>query len=197
MNDISDISDMNGMSGINDISINGISGINGMNEKDNSNRTNGTDGEDMTERPYRAGVANDTSDTSDNSHTSRTDGKLTTHVLDLSKGIPASGMGIKLYRLGGAGERTEAELLVQGVTNPDGRLNRPLLEGEALQPGVYELVFDAGSYFKRSGNEAQAAEGGAVFLELVPVRFCVTDSKQHYHIPLLVAPGGYSTYRGS
>lgn len=141
---------------------------------------------------------------------SGTNGKLTTHVLDLSKGVPASGMKVQLYRLetkrvgGGGGpaellraERLTAELLREAVTNPDGRLDRPLLEEDAFSPGAYELVFDVGSYFRSGGSGEVDIETKSGFLELVPIRFSVMDPKGHYHIPLLVAPGGYSTYRGS
>jgi 5-hydroxyisourate hydrolase len=102
---------------------------------------------------------------------------LTTHVLDLSRGRPAAGVAITLVR----GE----QVLATAVTNADGRTDGPLLE--RLQAGVYELRFAVGDYF-----------GGAErFLDVVPVRFGVSDPAAHHHVPLLVAPGGYSTYRGS
>ena len=116
-------------------------------------------------------------------------GRLTTHVLDIRRGRPAAGMRIELYRLdcGGSGARVR---LRDVRTNADGRTDAPLLAGEALQAGVYELVFHAGDYFR-----AEAADAG--FLDEVPVRFRIADPSAHYHVPLLAAPGGYSTYRGS
>jgi 5-hydroxyisourate hydrolase len=125
-------------------------------------------------------------------------GRLTTHVLDLSRGLPASGMALQLWKLedGAAGK-----LLCEAVTNEDGRLEAPLLEGAAMEQSSYELLFMAGDYFRMKALELQAVEGtGALspfFLEVIPIRFNITSSEEHYHVPLLVAPGGYSTYRGS
>jgi hydroxyisourate hydrolase len=102
---------------------------------------------------------------------------LTTHVLDLAAGRPAAGVAIMLLR----GD----EVVARAVTNTDGRTDKPLLE--ALEAGEYELRFAVGDYFG----------GGPGFLDVVPVRFAVTDPGSHHHVPLLVAPGGYSTYRGS
>ena len=102
---------------------------------------------------------------------------LTTHVLDVSRGRPAAGVAITLAR----GD----EVLASAVTNADGRTDAPLLE--RLEAGEYELRFAVGDYF--GGDER--------FLDVVPVRFGVTDPDAHHHVPLLVAPGGYSTYRGS
>ncbi|AIQ56888.1 hydroxyisourate hydrolase [Paenibacillus borealis] len=123
-------------------------------------------------------------------------GRLTTHVLDLSQGKPAAGMSLQLWEFGAG----VPKLLRQAVTNSDGRLDAPLLAGEELLPGSYELVFMAGDYFRG----AQAAAGGEpgsrtsnMFLEHIPIRFNILDPAEHYHVPLLVAPGGYSTYRGS
>lgn len=109
-------------------------------------------------------------------------GRLTTHVLDTANGRPAAGLRLSLCRL--EGERREG--LIDCTTNADGRCDAPLLEGEALQAGGYELVFQVGAYF-----------GEASFLDDVPVRFRVADPAQHYHVPLLVSPYGYTTYRGS
>ncbi|WP_342438842.1 hydroxyisourate hydrolase [Paenibacillus sp. FSL L8-0436] len=127
-------------------------------------------------------------------------GRLTTHVLDLSGGIPAAGMALQLWRL----EDGAASLLREAVTNADGRLDAPLLEGAELAAGSYELLFMAGDYFRSSGlpfeasGEGNSADGAApFFLEQIPIRFNITDPSAHYHVPLLVAPGGYSTYRGS
>jgi 5-hydroxyisourate hydrolase len=104
---------------------------------------------------------------------------LTTHVLDISRGRPAAGVAITLAR----GD----EVLATALTNADGRTDAPLLD--RLQAGVYELRFAVGDYF--------AAGGEPPFLDVVPVRFGVSDPDAHHHVPLLVAPGGYSTYRGS
>lgn len=113
-------------------------------------------------------------------------GRLTTHVLDTSLGCPAADLTITLYRMDGATPLHLASV----VTNGDGRCDVPLLEGEAMQPGIYELIFDVGAYFAAKG-----IAGG--FLSIVPIRFSITDSKSHYHVPLLLSPFGYSTYRGS
>jgi 5-hydroxyisourate hydrolase len=116
-------------------------------------------------------------------------GKLSTHVLDTANGRPAANVAIDLYAVDGR-SRT---LLVQATTNTDGRCDAPLLEGEALQAGYYELVFAAGDYF--------AALGVAVpeprFVGRVTIAFGVADPSQNYHVPLVVTPWSYSTYRGS
>lgn len=116
-------------------------------------------------------------------------GRLSTHVLDTARGKPAAGVKIALYRLEGGGR----ELVVETATNHDGRTDAPLLTGEALQAGVYELVFAAGEYLRQTG---QAGEG-LLFLDEIPIRFAVLDASQHYHVPLLISPFAYSTYRGS
>lgn len=118
-----------------------------------------------------------------------TGGKLTTHVLDTARGKPAAGVTITLYRISGMSHRKIAE----AVTNADGRTEGPMLAGAKLVPGVYELVFGAGAYLLASG---QAADGVA-FLDEIPIRFGVADASQHYHVPLLISPFAYSTYRGS
>jgi hydroxyisourate hydrolase len=116
-------------------------------------------------------------------------GRLTTHVLDTHAGCPAAGLRIELYRL----DRAVATPLVAITTNADGRADAPLLEGAALAVGGYELRFHVGAYF--------AARGVALpeppFLDLVPVRFAIADPDAHYHVPLLVSPWSYATYRGS
>ena len=115
-------------------------------------------------------------------------GKLTTHVLDTSKGVPASNMTIELYYL----NEGKKELIGSFITNKDGRVDRPLLEGSNLHKGRYELVFHAGTYQKnidKTDTESQ-------FLNLIPIQFFISDNT-HYHVPLLYAPYGYSTYRGS
>lgn len=118
---------------------------------------------------------------------------LTTHVLDIARGRPAAGVRIDLYAVGQEGAAETRHLLATATTNADGRLDAPLLGPDQLQRGVFELVFHVGTYFTARG----AAAGDLPFLDIVPVRFRVDDSRQHYHVPLLVAPGGYSTYRGS
>lgn len=123
-------------------------------------------------------------------------GRLTTHVLDLSLGKPAAGMSLQLWRFG----EVMPALICEAVTNSDGRLDAPLLAGEELLAGSYELVFMAGDYFRSTqagaGGEA-ASRTGSMFLEHIPIRFNIADPSEHYHVPLLVAQGGYSTYRGS
>ena len=114
---------------------------------------------------------------------------LTTHVLDTARGVPAAGMRVDLYRWDG-GER---EWIESFVTNDDGRTDRPVLSGDALSSGFYELVFHVGGYFASTGLD----DGGLPFLDMVPVRFGVADPAAGHHVPLLVAPYGYSTYRGS
>ena len=116
-------------------------------------------------------------------------GWLSTHVLDTAKGKPAAGVKIMLYRISGQGHRKVKEV----VTNADGRTDGPLLEGAALEAGIYELVFCAGDYLRGTG---QAGEG-ILFLDEIPIRFGVPDAGQHYHVPLLISPFAYSTYRGS
>ena len=116
-------------------------------------------------------------------------GRLSTHVLDTARGKPAAGVRITLYRISGQSHRKVADM----VTNADGRTDSPMLEGAALTPGSYELVFAAGDYLRASG---QAGEG-VLFLDEIPIRFGVPDAAAHYHVPLLISPFGYSTYRGS
>ncbi|MEK4854070.1 hydroxyisourate hydrolase [Paenibacillus sp. FSL H7-0756] len=126
-------------------------------------------------------------------------GRLSTHVLDLSQGKPAAGLSLQLWRLDTGGP----VLLREAVTNEDGRLDAPLLAGEEMQAGSYELLFMAGDYFRGTqagAGDPETEEGaGAVvpFLDQIPIRFNMPDPSAHYHVPLLVAPGGYSTYRGS
>lgn len=117
-------------------------------------------------------------------------GRLTTHVLDLAAGRPARGMVIELSDLD-AGAR-----LGRFETNADGRLDAPALEGAAFRPGRYELLFHVGAYFAAQGETA-GGRGGPPFLDQVPVRFGIADADAHYHVPLLVTPWSYATYRGS
>lgn len=126
-------------------------------------------------------------------------GRLTTHVLDTSAGRPAAGLALALYRLDEDGQRA---LLVEARTDADGRVGASLLEGEALRPGVYELVFEVGEHFARGGTTlvrsvAAGPRPSRPFLDQVPVRFGVADGGAHYHVPLLVTPWSYTTYRGS
>lgn len=118
-------------------------------------------------------------------------GRLTTHVLDTVQGRPASGVAIILWRLGAAGEARVR--VCEGRANADGRLDKPLLEGEAMVAGTYELEFALGAYFQ----EQRIATATPPFLDRVPVRFTIADPTAHYHVPLLASPWAYSTYRGS
>jgi 5-hydroxyisourate hydrolase len=118
-------------------------------------------------------------------------GRLTTHVLDTADGGPAAHLAIALYRLGpGPDDRA---LLTRTTTDADGRPSAPLLAGDDLTPGVYELVFEVGAYFAARS----AATAGLPFLDRVPVRFGIADPGAHYHVPLLVSPWSYTTYLGS
>jgi 5-hydroxyisourate hydrolase len=117
-------------------------------------------------------------------------GRLTTHVLDTSTGRPAADLSLELWMLGGDGGR---RLLKQVRTNHDGRVDGALLEGDAFVPGTYELVFAVGAYFWSQGMELLEP----AFLDEIPLRFGVSDVSGHLHVPLLVSPYGYSTYRGS
>jgi 5-hydroxyisourate hydrolase len=114
---------------------------------------------------------------------------LTTHVLDTGRGLPAAGVKIMLYRVSGNSHKKIAE----AVTNADGRTDAPMLEGKGFTVGVYELVFCAGDYLRETGQGA----GEVLFLDQIPIRFGVTDAGAHYHVPLLISPFAYSTYRGS
>lgn len=116
-----------------------------------------------------------------------TEGRLTTHVLDTARGRPAAGVKIVLYRVAGNSHRKIAE----SVTNADGRTDAPLLSGKGFSEGHYELVFGAGDYLRSQGAE------GILFLDEIPIRFGVPDAGAHYHVPLLLSPFGYATYRGS
>lgn len=121
-------------------------------------------------------------------------GRLTTHVLDTAAGMPAAGVAVELFRLEGTrGERRT--LLREVVLNHDGRSDGPLLAGADLTAGSYELVFRVGEHFARQGGGAPLPE--PAFLADVPVRFGVSDPGAHYHVPLLISPYSYSTYRGS
>jgi 5-hydroxyisourate hydrolase len=115
-------------------------------------------------------------------------GRLTTHVLDTALGRPAAGVEIVLYRV-----TPQRQELARKHTNADGRLDNPVLDGDAFVPGIYELVFQAGAYFR--GLKLELPE--PPFVDEVVLRFGIADAGQHYHVPLLVSPWAYSTYRGS
>ncbi|HZC35380.1 MAG TPA: hydroxyisourate hydrolase [Chthoniobacterales bacterium] len=112
-------------------------------------------------------------------------GKLSTHVLDISVGHPGAGISIQLWRL----EGDRRKLLRSTITNLDGGTDAPLLDPGEMAAGEYELIFQVGGYFERMGKET--------FLQNVPIRFQITQPEEFYHVPLLVSPWGYSTYRGS
>lgn len=116
-------------------------------------------------------------------------GRLTTHVLDTARGVPAIGVDIVLFRVDGEARR----LLLRQRTNAQGRTDTPMLEGTAMQAGAYELVFAVGAYFRSTGIELSDPP----FLTDIPLRFAVADAAAHYHVPLLVSPWSYTTYRGS
>lgn len=112
-------------------------------------------------------------------------GFLTTHVLDTANGVPAAGMRIDLFRLDGDARVHLASM----TTNADGRTDSPILPAAGFAVGRYELVFQAGDYFARKDDPR--------FLDDIPIRFGINDPASHYHVPLLVSPFGFSTYRGS
>lgn len=119
---------------------------------------------------------------------------ITTHILDIATGLPASNVTVKLYQLGSAAQfvadaEAKAELLGQGVTNQDGRIENFLPVGHQIIPGIYRIQFFTGEYFTR-----QKSPG---FFPVIEITFEISDSKRHHHVPLLLGPFGYSTYRGS
>ncbi len=116
-------------------------------------------------------------------------GRLTTHVLDTARGRPGQGIRIEVYRLSEEGRHRLKEV----VTNDDGRCDAPILEGDDFTVGEYELLFHAGDYLRQQGIKADEPR----FLDVIPLRFGVADAAAHYHVPLLLSPYGYSTYRGS
>ncbi len=115
-------------------------------------------------------------------------GRLTTHVLDTATGKPGAGIGVTVFRLDG--ERRE---VARTVTKDDGRCDRPLLEGADFETGRYEIVFAAGDYFRAQGRNLPEP----LFVDEVVLRFGIADAGQHFHVPLLLSPWSYSTYRGS
>ena len=116
-------------------------------------------------------------------------GRLSTHVLDTANGKPARGVAVELFRLEGATRHS----VVRATTNADGRTDAPLMAGDAFRTGAYELVFEAGAYFRTLGTTVTEPP----FLDVIPVRFQIAEADGHYHAPLLVSPWSYSTYRGS
>ncbi|TAL27930.1 MAG: hydroxyisourate hydrolase [Alphaproteobacteria bacterium] len=117
-------------------------------------------------------------------------GKLTTHVLDTAHGCPGKGIALKLYRVAKGGKET---LVLSAKTNADGRCDAPLLMGKDMKTGQYRLAFEAGKYFKGMGVKLPKTP----FLDVISLHFGISDAAAHYHVPLLVSPYGYSTYRGS
>ena len=113
-------------------------------------------------------------------------GLLTTHVLNTAIGRPAEGVAMQLVDVGGG-----ATLVAHAITNQEGRTEQPLLSGAPLRMGIYELRFHVGAYF------AGTLAAQPPFLDVIPVRFGVSEPEAHYHVPLLVSPGAYSTYRGN
>ena len=116
-------------------------------------------------------------------------GRLTTHVLDAAHGCPGSSIKVELYRVQGSQLTRVATVL----TNSDGRCDTPLLEGDDYRSGVYQLQFSAGDYYRARGVELPEP----AFLDVVVLRFGINAEQSHYHVPLLISPYSYSTYRGS
>ena len=115
--------------------------------------------------------------------------RLSTHVLDTARGVPAEGVAIELHRMMGA----ERRHIKSATTNADGRTDQPLLSGEVLETGVYELTFFTGDYHRALG----LALSTPPFLDHIVIRVGLADPQGNYHVPLLLSPYGYSTYRGS
>lgn len=116
-------------------------------------------------------------------------GRLTTHVLDAAHGCPGSSIKVELYRVEGA----QLTQVANAVTNDDGRCDAPLLQGDAYRSGVYQLQFSAGDYYRARGVTLPEP----AFLDVVVLRFGISAEQDHYHVPLLISPYSYSTYRGS
>ncbi len=114
-------------------------------------------------------------------------GKLTTHVLDLGRGCPAAEVPIELYDV------IHDQIVGTAITNSDGRVDAPLLSGDDMQAGLYELRFHVGDYYHKLALPAAETS----IWDVVPIRFKIENADSNYHIPLLISPGGYSTYRGS
>lgn len=115
---------------------------------------------------------------------------LSTHVLDTAHGIPANGLNIELWSIGSDNNRN---LIKEVKTNDDGRTDAPLFTAEETKVGTYELVFHIGDYFRAKGVKLPEP----AFIDVVPLRFGISDTESHYHVPLLASPFSFSTYRGS
>lgn len=116
-------------------------------------------------------------------------GRLTTHVLDAAHGSPGRDIAVELYRVEAGG----LELVARALTNDDGRCDAPLLQGDDYRSGVYQLHFHAGDYYRARG----VVMAEPAFLDVVVLRFGIDQAQEHYHVPLLISPYSYSTYRGS
>lgn len=116
-------------------------------------------------------------------------GKLTTHVLDTSAGMPAAGMRVDFAAVAGVG----VEPIATVYTNANGRTDTPLLADDAMRVGEFELTFHVAAYFRGQNRDLPDPP----FLDRVPIRFAIADASAHYHVPLLCSPWAYSTYRGS
>ncbi len=116
-------------------------------------------------------------------------GKLTTHVLDTAYGVPAAGVTIELIEIS-ANKRIHIKTV---ITNADGRCDAPLLDGDNFKPGSWEIIFHVAEYFSSKGETLAEPP----FLDEITIRFGISDEDEHYHVPLLVSPWSYSTYRGS
>lgn len=114
---------------------------------------------------------------------------LTTHVLDTAIGKPAASVVVELYKI----SDDSRFLLSSQITNKDGRTDKPMLSEETFQTGEYELIFNVGDYFSSADNARSTAQ----FLNCIPIRFSIVNAHEKYHVPLLVSPWSYSTYRGS
>ena len=117
-------------------------------------------------------------------------GRLSTHVLDTASGRPASGVPVSLHRLEPQGDWVE---IATAVTNGDGRTDAPLMGADGFQAGLYELRFEVAAYFRAAGFALPEPP----FLDVIPIRFAMADPAGRYHVPLLVSPWSFSTYRGS
>jgi 5-hydroxyisourate hydrolase len=116
--------------------------------------------------------------------------KLSTHVLDTAHGKPAAAMRLDLYRVKSSGE---LDMIKRTTTNLEGRTDAPLLTEDEMRSGIYEIQFHVAEYFDSKGADMATPP----FLDLIPIRFAIADEKGDYHVPLLISPWGYSTYRGS
>jgi hydroxyisourate hydrolase len=115
---------------------------------------------------------------------------VTTHVLDVTSGWPAEGVRVELYEFADGPER---KLVADVATNADGRTDKPLMSADQARAGRFELIFHAGDYFRRRRSEL----ADPPFLDVIPIRFGLANPQAHYHVPLIVSPWSYSTYRGS